>query len=143
VRALAASADGSKIYASGRFTTINGVTRNRLAAFDATTGQLDDAWRPNANSEVYSLAVSGDQVYLGGVFKSVNGQKRLKAARVDATTGRLDSLWNPSLVQDAATETGWVHALVPSPPPKAASTPRDASGPSLVSRERTSCPWIR
>jgi trimeric autotransporter adhesin len=115
VRALAASADGSKIYAGGRFTTINGVTRNRLAAFDATTGQLDDAWRPNANSEVYSLAVSGNQVYVGGVFKSVNGQRRLKAARVDATTGRLDSLWNPSMVQDAATETGWVHALVPSP----------------------------
>ncbi len=45
----------------------------------------------------------------------MNGQKRLKAGRVDAATGRLDSLWNPSMVQDAATETGWVHALVPSP----------------------------
>ena len=34
VRALAVSADGATLYVGGQFTTVNGVTRNRVAAFN-------------------------------------------------------------------------------------------------------------
>jgi hypothetical protein len=47
---------GNKIYLGGYFTHVDGVQRNRLAAIDATTGQLT-GWNPNANDNVRSLAL--------------------------------------------------------------------------------------
>ena len=40
-RSVAASPDGNRIYVGGDFTTINGGTRSRIAAFDTATGQAD------------------------------------------------------------------------------------------------------
>ena len=40
VKVIAASPDGSRIYIGGKFTNVNGVTRNRVAAFNTTTGAL-------------------------------------------------------------------------------------------------------
>jgi hypothetical protein len=47
---------GNKIYLGGYFTHVDGVQRNRLAALDATTGQLT-SWNPNANDNVRSLGL--------------------------------------------------------------------------------------
>ena len=100
VYALAVS--GSTVYIGGRFngnTGINGnVTRNRLAAVDATTG-IATSWDPNANGTVNALAVSGSNVYIGGLFSganSINGSfTRNRLAAVDATTGNATS-WDPN-----------------------------------------------
>jgi hypothetical protein len=51
VYALAASADGSKIFLGGGFTTVNGEPRGRLAAVDPVNGQLVQGWgRPRATT---------------------------------------------------------------------------------------------
>src|SRR4051812_44610777 len=42
---------GNRIYIGGDFTHVNGQNRTRLAAIDATTGQLTD-WAPAANGWV-------------------------------------------------------------------------------------------
>ena len=100
VNALAVS--GSTVYLGGCFSGANAIngslTRNRLAAVDATTGTAT-AWDPNANGDVNALAVSGSTVYLGGSFvgaNAINGSlTRNFAAEVDATTG-VATDWNPN-----------------------------------------------
>ena len=80
VRALAVS--GSTVYVGGAFngaSSINGtLTRNRLAAVDATTGTAT-AWNPDAASAgsfVYALTVSGSTVYAGGNFTIISSELR-------------------------------------------------------------------
>lgn len=90
VYSLALSADGSKLYAAGAFTQVNGQTRNHFAAFDLATGVLDPTWAPSATSgSGYSIAVSPSAVYLGGTFTKVNKVTHLRIAAVNTTTGAL------------------------------------------------------
>ena len=95
VSALAVS--GATVFAGGTFTTVNGgTTRNRLAAFDATSGAAL-AWDANVNLTVNALLVSGSTLYAGGQFSVVNGSvSRLHAAAFSTTTGVATS-WNPSI----------------------------------------------
>jgi hypothetical protein len=97
---------GGRVYLGGHFTHVNGVERNRLAAIDATTGQLTD-WNPNANDSVRSLAVSADgaRIYAGGAFTNVGGTYRGRLAALDAATGGLDPTWKPG------TANSTVHAI--------------------------------
>ena len=71
---------GNTVYIAGNFTQIrsnNGaqtMTRNRLAAFDALTGN-PLPWNPNANGNVEAITASpdGSIIYAGGVFKKMGG----------------------------------------------------------------------
>ncbi|GAB3927560.1 hypothetical protein GCM10029976_023910 [Kribbella albertanoniae] len=89
VYAVAASADGSRIFVGGDFTTVDGVTRNRIAALDTATGALVASWKPSVSYRVKTIAVSGNTVYFGGSFGLVNGQDRPRLAAVTADTGTL------------------------------------------------------
>jgi hypothetical protein len=53
-------------------TNAASVTRNRLAAVDASTG-LVTSFNPNVNGTVNAVAVAGATVYTGGSFSAVNG----------------------------------------------------------------------
>jgi PKD repeat protein len=99
VRALAASPDGSTLYIGGSFTTVNGVTRNRVAALDPTTGALK-AWNPDANYTVKALAATSSTVFFGGSFTAVANTTRTRAAAVSASTGALTS-WRPSITDQS------------------------------------------
>src|SRR5206468_1528981 len=48
--------DGTTVCTGGNFTSIGGLTRNNIAALDATTGQATP-WNPSANGVVDALAV--------------------------------------------------------------------------------------
>ena len=91
---IAASANGQTIYVGGTFTSVNGTSRNRVAAINATTGALT-AFNANANNEVSALAVTGNTVYMGGHFTTVGGQGRAYLAAANATSGALLP-WNPA-----------------------------------------------
>lgn len=91
---IAASADGSRIYVGGDFTAVDGVTRNRLVALDATTGAVVAAFRPGVNGSVRSLQVVGDVVYAGGLFTSTGGVARGRLAAFSASNGALLN-WAP------------------------------------------------
>ena len=92
--ALAASPDGTRIYVGGEFTTVNGVSKLRIAALDATTGALVTAFNARANTRVRAIATSGSTVYLGGNFSDLNGTARSKVGAVAASNGAVTT-WNP------------------------------------------------
>ena len=98
-RTIKASADGSTIYVGGDFTSVNGTTRNHLAAINATTGALVTGFNPNVNARVNNIAVSGNTIYLVGAFSAVTNQSRTKMAAVNATTGALLQ-WAPTADQE-------------------------------------------
>jgi hypothetical protein len=89
VWAIAASADGSRVFVGGDFTTVDGQTRNRVAAFDTATGALVSNWKPSVSYRVKALAVSGSTVYLGGSFGLVNNVARPRLAAVTTSTAAL------------------------------------------------------
>lgn len=76
---------GNTIVAAGTFTrvspadtfpdTSDDLVRNRIFAFDATTGVIDPNFNPNlGNGEATSLATDGTYVYVGGKFGNVGGK---------------------------------------------------------------------
>jgi hypothetical protein len=88
---------GDRIYLGGTFTTVNGLSRSRLAAIDASTGELTD-WAPRASTVVRALAASpdGSRIYVGGDFRSVSGVTGLgRLAAIDASSGAVDETWKP------------------------------------------------
>ena len=79
------------LYVGGSFTTINGVTRNRAAAFDIA-GLSILPWHPNVGAgTVQAIELSGPRVFIGGTFAQVSGTNRQNLAAVDAGTGALQS----------------------------------------------------
>ena len=109
VRTMALSSDGTRLFLGGTFTSVGGLTRNRLAAVDPVTGNVDKNWKGiGTNSVVRALTVSGNRLYLGGDFTQVKGEPRQHLAAVDASTAALDPLWTPSATKpDGSTSTVW------------------------------------
>jgi hypothetical protein len=79
---------GNKIIAAGTFTSVSpqgtfgntgdDLTRNRIFAFDATTGAIDPTFNPNLSGTVNSLDSDGTYIYVGGQFGSVGGNTAIK-----------------------------------------------------------------
>ena len=95
VYALAASPDGSRVFAGGDFMSVGGVSVRRVAAFNTSTGAMITSWKPKPTSRVAALDASGDTLYMGGQFQSINSQPRVRLAAVDIATGALTP-WAPS-----------------------------------------------
>ncbi|MDK1360173.1 DNRLRE domain-containing protein [Arthrobacter sp. zg-Y1219] len=94
VRAMDVSPDGRKLYVGGNFTTVNGVTANRLAAINLPGCTVDTTFRPGTvNSTVRTIAATANAVYFGGDFTTVNGTSRSRFAAVGPTGSLLP--WAP------------------------------------------------
>ena len=97
VSTMAMSPDGTRLYIGGNFRTVGGVTRNRVAAVNPTTGALITAFNPNAGAPVYAISASSSAVYIGGAFGRMGGITRSYLASVNATTGALNTGFNTTL----------------------------------------------
>jgi len=98
------------LYVGGYFTGIGEQIRNRLAAVDATTGQVMP-WNPNVTGPydlafcaINSMSLLNNTLYVGGIFTGVGGQARIGAAAVNAITGQLMD-WNPEV-------NGYINSLI-------------------------------
>ena len=104
VYSIAVQADG-RILVGGLFTGVNsigGQSRNHIARLDPITG-LADSFNPDADLEVYSLAVQPDgKILVGGRFTSIGAQPRSLFARLNNDTAALQSL---AVSQSAVTWT--------------------------------------
>jgi len=127
IRAVAVSPDQSRIYVGGDFTTVNGVSRRRIAAFDAATGALVSTFAPQVSGSVTAIAVTGSTVYVGGSFGSVGNQTRSNLAAFNPSGALLT--WAP------VTAGGYVWSMAVQP-----SGGRVAVGGSFTSLNGSSNP---
>ena len=82
---------GSYIYITGRFTSYNGVARNRIARLNLTDGTLDTGWDPGAGLNdpsggpaIYgAISVDATGVYVGGNFTTYDGVTRGGIAKIN------------------------------------------------------------
>lgn len=85
-----------KILVGGRFTHINGVSRNRIARLNSD-GSLDSSFTVAAGPSdvVTSIGLQSDgKIIIAGDFLSVNGVSRSRVARLH-TDGNLDLSFDP------------------------------------------------
>jgi trimeric autotransporter adhesin len=108
VRTVAVSPDGSRVYIGGDFTSIDGQERDRIAAFDTSTGQLIASFAPPVNYNVMSIVATNTTVYAGGDFLGVGTHARQYLAAFNASNGALLD-WAPNA------QGGQVWALALSP----------------------------
>ncbi len=90
---------GDKLYVGGQFQGSGDSTRNNIASFDLSTGQLT-SWNPNAQNSsqpwIAAIDAGGGRIYFGGKFDNVGDSARTHLAAVDTTAGNPTS-WNPVL----------------------------------------------
>jgi hypothetical protein len=110
VYTIVPSADGSRLYVGGAFTSINGVSRKRIAALDPDTGQVLSDFVAGPDWKVRAILPGLDRIYIGGDFKSVAGVPRGHLAALSPLTGALDPIWKPYTREtylDDGTKTEW------------------------------------
>ncbi|MGD9958711.1 PKD domain-containing protein [Nocardioides sp.] len=100
---------GGQIVLGGTFTTARNdgsqaqLTRSRLLAFDATTGQISNSFDPAPNGGVNVVLPAGDgtSVYVGGSFTSIGGVTRSRVARVRVSDGAVLTSFNAGSISGA------------------------------------------
>lgn len=93
-RDIVASPDGTRIYVVGDFTSVDGVARNRIAAFSTATGALVTSFAPSLNASATSVTANNSTVYVGGAFSVASGQSRTRLAAFAASNGAITT-WRP------------------------------------------------
>jgi concanavalin A-like lectin/glucanase superfamily protein len=94
------------VYLGGNFTSVrppgapagtNEVIRNRLAAFDAATGELLP-FDPNVDGDVRAMTVSSDgsTLYVGGDFRTVSDIHVTRLVAFDTASGSVITRWKPT-----------------------------------------------
>jgi hypothetical protein len=90
------AANEHTIYIGGRFTDVNGVARQNIAALDPVSGELT-SWDPGAANgfvtAVSAIAAADGWVYAGGDFSTMGGLPRRFLAAID-TAGKVGP-WDP------------------------------------------------
>jgi trimeric autotransporter adhesin len=94
-KVIAKSPDGSRIYVGGQFTTVNGLNRFRIAAFDTATGALITSFVPQLDYIVNAIVATNTTVYVGGSFSKNGTTPRSRLAAFAASNGALLA-WAPS-----------------------------------------------
>lgn len=89
-----------KLYLSGKFGSIKGVTRENFAVID--TGTFTAApWELSPTDPVTAFAINGRKVFVSGEFNGINATRRNGFAAIDSATNAILP-WNP--VNDTYTE---------------------------------------
>ncbi|GAA2737171.1 PKD domain-containing protein [Pedococcus aerophilus] len=108
---IRASADGSRLWVGGDFTTVNGTARGHVAALNPADGSLVAGGGfvpPNVGGQVRGFGITPTTLYVGGNFTSANGVARTRLAAFSVSNGAMTS-WAP------AAAGGYVWAMTMSP----------------------------
>jgi hypothetical protein len=99
VNAVEATPDGSKLFVSGTFNTVNGVSSQKIASLNLTTGAqiAGFTFSRTTNNQVNALAATNTTLYAGGRFSRINGVVKSGLAAVNANTGAVDTNFSNDL----------------------------------------------
>jgi PQQ enzyme repeat len=100
VRALTLSPDGSRLYAGGGFSTVNGVTHKHLVVINTADHSIVSPWKGTTSGMVRDLVISGNTLFVGGAFAKSDGVASKGLGAMDATTGVRDAAFNHVLDGD-------------------------------------------
>ncbi len=95
VLALAPGADGKSVLVGGKFNTVNGKARPKLARLDVGTGKevADGTWKTPGikGGAVFDIEQAHGRLYIAGQFTTVAGVARNRLAALSPTTGGLST----------------------------------------------------
>jgi hypothetical protein len=93
ITTIVAGPTAGTAYIAGTFSTVNGVTRKKLALINTSTGALVTSFvTPAFNGKIMDLVRVGSRLLVGGVFTNLgSANPRGGLASLNATTGTLDS----------------------------------------------------
>jgi WD40 repeat protein len=96
VKSIAVHAD--RLYVGGKFGTIDGTSRLRLAAVDTGSGDVVTSFRPRPAGGVRAIVLSpdGSTLFAGGGFTKLGGQSRPEHAGEVYTSNGDATPFNPS-----------------------------------------------
>jgi hypothetical protein len=84
------------VYIGGFFGTVDGVSRNNLAAIPINDA-APTVWSPSTDGAVLSITMSIDRIFVGGTFTEVEGDPRIGLASFDRTSGNYDAAWDTGI----------------------------------------------
>ena len=101
VYAVAAGPTAGTVFLAGKFNTVNGVTRRKVALVNVGTGALVSSFAgPAFNGLVNDAALVGGRLLVGGIFTSAGSTNpRGGLASLNASTGALDSYLTTTLTE--------------------------------------------
>lgn len=88
---------GNRIYLKGQFTTVGGITRNRIAAITFPQISLLP-FNPNVNATIRSMNTGTNGIYLAGQWDTIGGSGSIyrRIAKVDYESGNLITQFRPN-----------------------------------------------
>ena len=87
VRALALAPNG-RLLLGGAFTTVGGTTHRKLAAVNAGTGAVENAFKATVGGTIRDIVVVGSTAYFGGQFTKHSGVSQGGLGAVNTTDGK-------------------------------------------------------
>jgi trimeric autotransporter adhesin len=107
VLAIERGETAGSLFIGGRFTSVNGVSRSRLAKLSAATGAPVGTWRSQATATVKTLDRFGNRLFVGGDFGQIGGVTRSRLAEVSAATGSVSAAFTIGVTgrRDAGTRS--------------------------------------
>lgn len=84
-----------KLFIGGNFTTVNGITKNYLAALSPSDGSIISSFNPTVGNKIWQLTVNNGYLYAAGNFPSINGTTVNGLGRFIVSTLSFDSSWAP------------------------------------------------
>ncbi|WP_174536717.1 malectin domain-containing carbohydrate-binding protein [Micromonospora chalcea] len=102
VTAVTGGPTANTVFVAGKFNTVNGVTRRKVALLDVNTGALVTSFAPPAfNGLIKDIALVGNRLLVGGIFTTAgNPNPRGGLASLNATTGAVDSYLTTTLTEN-------------------------------------------
>lgn len=90
VNVIIAAEEPDHVYIGGKFNTINGVTKRKLAKLDLSNGTVDTSFTAQADGAIADLVLDDGVLYATGGFSSINADPALALAAIDPGTGAVD-----------------------------------------------------
>ncbi|WNM40391.1 malectin domain-containing carbohydrate-binding protein [Micromonospora halotolerans] len=101
VYAVVAGPTAGTVFVAGKFNTVNGVTRRKVALLNVATGAVVTSFAgPAFNGLVNDIALVGGRLLVGGIFTTAgNPNPRGGLASLNASTGAVDGYLTTTLTE--------------------------------------------